>query len=234
MVMSPPGSWTKLATWCRRAESCALTGAPLPAGGGAVGHAARTCAADGIPIATSLVNTAVQADALARCHQQRVGLRMTLNWRLGLCSVVALVVRTLHMQRLGLVSGREAVDATALIMAMLLVAATLWWFRSMLRPIWIGELELAAWLHAHIVGEVRAGGPAAAMLALLDEREMRTGASALSAKRAALAAWMARRIARDEQQLKRLGDLLPLAELGGGGVAAALVMVTPFLATLAD
>ncbi len=136
------------------------------------------------------------------------------------------------MQRLGLVAGREAADATALILAVLLVVATILWFRRALPRLWIGECELGVWLRAHMVGEVRPGGPAAATVALLNEREQLTGTSSLGAKRAALAAWMARRIARDEQRLKRLEDLLPLAELAGGGVAAALIMVTPFLATI--
>lgn len=226
--------WEKRARWCLRADAALRASRCLPiAEQEPLAMAIADLASRGMPLSVALQATAALAGAAARTAQERSRLLAAWRWRISLCFVAGVSVRLLFMGGVQLtVQPYRTIDVIALTVAVILGFVADWWVRAALPSPWLTPVNLARWCGAYAGGDVPYGAPAAAQLLVLRWREVDRGVSCVVSRHAALQAWQERRYSSAVTRLARVADILPLAELGGGGVAAVLVMLAPLLASL--
>jgi hypothetical protein len=131
-----------------------------------------------------------------------------------------------------------ALDRGALLLAFALAAVSLWTLDRLLPGTWLlaraeGALtaEALAWLGSHLSGD-EMGGPIDADLREASRRELESGVGLLGEKRRLLWRHADGEAEAAARRRARLADLMPLFELLGAGLPAALILLAPAVAAL--
>ncbi len=188
--------------------------------------AAAALEREGLPLARAFRAAAAQLRRGERLAGEGRRLVRVFQARHALGALVALVVR---------VGAQRAVaggaDAGAIVLAALLGLAAPVLMRRSLPPIWSADPALVAgWIVGFAGGARGEPAPWSAELEALAHREILLGVSLSGQRRALLLGWARARHVEARHAVERLGDFLPLFELLGIGLPAALLLAAPLLA----
>lgn len=215
-------------------EAAACGFGPLPQSGGSnpeIFKVAEQLRRSGLPLARAARAGVAQVRRGERLADSGKRLLLLFQARHALGSLAAIAVR-IGAQRA--VAGSadfvaaRAFDSAAIALAILSAFAVALTVRKRLPQAWTSDAALVAlWIHGCAGGTPSESAPWHLDLKELMRREILAGVSFAAERRAMLIAWARTRHDAVRDAVERLGDLLPLYELLGIGVPAALILAVP-------